>query len=174
MTDRWALLEAWYRQEMPRLFNYISYRVGSRVDAEELTAITCEKALDRLGQYDPERGTLTLWIYGIARNEIKMYFRRRANRPRLVSLNELPEIEARGTAPEASVEQRDLFAQIVGCLPQLNEREQELIALRYGAGLPNKQIGRMLNLRAGHVRVILHRALGKIRLLLAEEVLSDE
>jgi RNA polymerase sigma-B factor len=51
-------------------------------------------------------------------------------------------------------------------LATLSERDQEVVRLKFGGGLRNEEIGHVLRLRAGHVAVILYRALGKLRLRL--------
>ena len=51
----------------------------------------------------------------------------------------------------------------------LDERERELLALRYGADLTARQIGELLGQRTNAVEVALHRALGRLREQLAGE-----
>ena len=48
-------------------------------------------------------------------------------------------------------------------LTTLKEREQEIIRLRFVAGLTNRAIGKAMGLREGNVAVILYRALRKLR-----------
>jgi RNA polymerase sigma-70 factor (ECF subfamily) len=55
-----------------------------------------------------------------------------------------------------------------GVLSTLSEREQEIIRLKFGAGLGNQEIAKVMRLRAGHVAVILYRALRKLRARLEE------
>ena len=52
----------------------------------------------------------------------------------------------------------------------LSEREQEIIRLRFVAGLTNRAIGKTMGLREGNVAVILFRALRKLRRILEAEV----
>ena len=52
---------------------------------------------------------------------------------------------------------------------QLDERARELIALRYGADLTARQIGEVLGERTNTVEVALHRALARLRAILADE-----
>ena len=54
----------------------------------------------------------------------------------------------------------------------LDERERDLIALRFGSGLSHREIARMTNLTDSHVGVILHRALRKLRQTLQTETPS--
>ncbi len=51
----------------------------------------------------------------------------------------------------------------------LDEREQDLLALRFGGDLTAKRIGEILGLQTNAVEVALHRALGRLRSLLDEE-----
>jgi RNA polymerase sigma factor (sigma-70 family) len=50
---------------------------------------------------------------------------------------------------------------------RLGHRDQELIALRYGADLSVKSIARLIGSRPNAVDVALHRALGRLRAELA-------
>lgn len=48
-------------------------------------------------------------------------------------------------------------------LLQLEERERELVALKYGAGLTNRDIARLTGLSESNVGVILHRTVRSLR-----------
>lgn len=48
----------------------------------------------------------------------------------------------------------------------LDERERELVALRYGADLSARQIGELLDMKTNAVEVALHRALHRLRFAL--------
>lgn len=167
--DRIAQFEAWYEQDMPRLFNYISYRVRDEAVAEELTSAVCEKAIDSLDRYDPWQSKLDAWIFGIASNELRHYYRRHTRSPQNVSLDALPDLVAEGESVEEIVSRTTLTQRAIQLLDQLDEREQEIVALRYGADLTSSEIARLMNLNAGHVRVMLHRAIEKLNVLLVDE-----
>jgi RNA polymerase sigma-70 factor (ECF subfamily) len=64
---------------------------------------------------------------------------------------------------------RQELARLQGVLSTLSEREQEIIRLKFGAGLGNQEIAKVMRLRAGHVAVILYRALRKLRAQLEED-----
>ena len=51
----------------------------------------------------------------------------------------------------------------------LPQRDQEIIALRYGAGLSNQDIAQIVGKSENHVAVLLYRALKKIRHGVQEE-----
>ena len=158
-----ALFENWYALEMPRLYRYVMYRVRDQAAAEELTAAICEEALRYLHRYEPQRGGLSGWMYGIARNTLKEFFRAKARRPASVSLDSLHSLRAPGHSPEHAVELIEVFRQAVRGLRRLPDQEQEVVALRYGAELSNQEIAELMGLNPNHVGVLLHRALKKLR-----------
>jgi RNA polymerase sigma-70 factor (ECF subfamily) len=45
----------------------------------------------------------------------------------------------------------------------LNERERDLLGLRFASGLKNCEIARVVGLDENHVAVLIYRALGKLR-----------
>ncbi len=62
----------------------------------------------------------------------------------------------------------DVSLDLARALASLDERGRELIALRYGADLTSKEIGRILDLKPGAVDVAIHRTLARLRGLLDE------
>jgi RNA polymerase sigma-70 factor, ECF subfamily len=60
------------------------------------------------------------------------------------------------------VQQAD-FAHLSVLLAQLADRERELVALKYGAGLTNRAIARLSGLSESNVGVILYRAVQMLR-----------
>jgi RNA polymerase sigma factor (sigma-70 family) len=55
----------------------------------------------------------------------------------------------------------------------LDERDRELVALRYGADLTARQIAELLGARTNAIEVALHRALARLRGILGEELDSE-
>ncbi len=157
------LFEAWFAESMPKLFNFVAYRVQDRGTAEDITAIVCEKAVKNLHRYEADRGAFNAWMFGIARHEIQHALRSQQRRPQTISLESLPEVQARGASVEQITERRALFEEIQAHLTELPEREQELVALRFGAGLSHADVGHIVGMNPVTVRVALHRALNKLR-----------
>jgi RNA polymerase sigma-70 factor (ECF subfamily) len=144
-----------------RLYGYVSYRIGPGPDAEDVVSTTIERALAYRSSYDPRRGSPAAWLAGIA-NRCIADFTRGRTRLDLAALD----------APEGFAEElgarTELRADLVRALAALDDRGRELIALRYGADLSSKEIGRILDLKPGAVDVALHRTLGRLRGLLEQ------
>jgi RNA polymerase sigma-70 factor (ECF subfamily) len=153
-----------YRQYLPRILNYVRLRVDGEDLAQDLTASVFERAVSRQHTLR-RREAFGAWLFQIARTTVAGYYRRR--RPE-VALELAAEQQAPNPAPPEALIRRQELDRLRGVLSTLSEREQEIIRLKFGAGLGNQEIAKVMRLRAGHVAVILYRALRKLRARLEE------
>jgi RNA polymerase sigma-70 factor, ECF subfamily len=152
--------QAIYEAQLPRVFNFFRYRLRIEDDAtaQDLTATTFEKAWRARKQYQKDVAAFSTWLFTIARNTANDYFRQHKHH---APLDDAMRVEV-GESVEAVV-QRGLDAeQLRRQLSTLPDREQELIALRYGAGLTNRAIANLLKLSEANVAQILHRVIQKL------------
>jgi len=139
-----------------RVYAYVAYRIGDGPNAEDVTGETFERALRYRSSFDPRRGNATAWLIGIARRCIADAALR-GDTP----MDELPEPAGPGHE-EGSLRRLDLQAAVA----QLDDRDRELVALRYGSDLTARQIAELLDLNTNAVEVALHRALARLRAVL--------
>jgi RNA polymerase sigma-70 factor (ECF subfamily) len=144
-----------------RVYAYVAYRIGDGPDAEDVTSETFERALRYRSSFDPRRGDAAAWLIGIARRCIADAVVQRRDK----TAAELPEPLVDGH-DDASVRRLDLAEAVA----RLDERDRELVALRYGGDLTARQIAELLDLKTNAVEVALHRALAKLR----RELSADE
>jgi RNA polymerase sigma factor (sigma-70 family) len=136
-----------------RVYSYVAYRIGAGAEAEDVTSETFERAIRGRDTYDASKGTPVAWLIGIARRCLAD-----ALAARLTLARDPPEAAGPELA-EDSVRRLTLSRAI----STLDEREQELIALRYGADLTARRIGEILGMQTNAVEVALHRALARLR-----------
>ena len=144
-----------------RVYAYVSYRLGDGPEAEDVTSEVFESAVRYRSGFDRRKGEPIAWLFGIARRRVAWAL---ANRPPPAS--ELVEQEAPGDVASETVERVALDA----ALQTLSERDQELLALRYGSDLRAREIGRILGLKTNTVEVALHRALERLREAIGDEI----
>jgi RNA polymerase sigma factor (sigma-70 family) len=162
-SEKLSLYEEWYNRDMPSLFGYLFYQTQDQHTAQDLTSAACLRALERLEQYDPNRGKLKDWIFGIARNQLLEHFRSQRRRPPSIALTDAMECLAAVDEIELEYDEKEAFLEIISHLDELNEREREIISLRYGADLSNAEIASMLKITNNHVAVLLRRAVEKLK-----------
>jgi RNA polymerase sigma-70 factor (ECF subfamily) len=152
--------DAVYADQLPRVYNYFRFRVANDADAEDLTSRMFEKAWRGRSQYRRDLAGFSTWLFTIAQNVAVDHLRAHRH---LLPLEAAVEIIADGT-PDTSAERESDLARLAALTSQLSEREQELIALKYGAGIGNREIAQLTGLSESNVGTILHRAVQALRL----------
>jgi RNA polymerase sigma factor (sigma-70 family) len=145
-----------------RVYAYAAYRLGPGPDAEDVTSEVFERALRYRSSYDSSKGEPVGWLLGIAQRCTSAALVARAGEHRAPETEELP---ANDNMEEDTIRRLTVAAAVA----QLGERDQELVALRFGADLTAAQIASILDAKTNTVEVALHRALDRLRSILENE-----
>ena len=152
-----------YEEFLPRVFRYIRYRVNSEQVTEDLTSIVFEKALTNFERYSKEKASFSTWIFSIARNVVIDHYRTQARRPSFSLEKAEIEVSSNEPLPVDTLENMEEREKLRACILRLPSEEQEIIALKFGSGLNNRQIARTMGLSESNVGTRLYRAVRKLR-----------
>jgi RNA polymerase sigma-70 factor (ECF subfamily) len=133
--------------------------------AQEVLIAVC----GALGRFRPAETRWMAFVYGIVRNKVIDAYRA-AGRDRSEPMVDLPDhIDDDDRAgPEAAAlrsADRELLHELLAELPEL---QREVLALRVAMGYSAEETARTIGSTAGAVRVTQHRAMIKLRALLAK------
>lgn len=166
LTDT-RFFEQIYAYYYPKVYNYIRLSVDSANAAEDITSQVFIKVISRLGYYNPGKGEFSVWLFTIAANTVRDYYR-------LQKHSAIPTAAAQelSAAREFDIDEKlaaqETKEQLLAALQQLSRREQNIIALKFWADLSNRKIAQMLELSENNVAVILFRALKRLKQILAD------
>jgi RNA polymerase sigma-70 factor, ECF subfamily len=151
-----------YRRYMPCVYGYLRARTASPDEAADLTQIVFLKAMASLQTYEPRRGAFVAWLFRIARNAAADADRRRRM---AVSLDGLPEAfsETDAQSPEEAALRNERMERVRLLLLQLPSRKRELLALRFAAGLPSREIAAVLGKGEAAVKKELTRIIASLK-----------
>jgi len=122
----------------------------------------------RQGPGPPARGgPVTAYAFGIASHKVADAMR--AAGRLAVPVPELPDVPDDRPGPEETVIARWEREQVRHVLAQLPRQQRRLVLLRVVSGFTAAETGAMLGMSAEAVRVAQHRALARMRKLLASE-----
>lgn len=152
-----------YDDHVWTVYGFFGYRVGSRQEAEDLTQLTFEKALRSFRKFDERRASFATWVMTIARNALVDYYRSDRS-----SLQEpIGDRDAAESAPSGEhIEDEPslgISPELEAALGKLNDREREVIALRFGGDMTGIEIARLTGLSVANVQQILSRTLRRLR-----------
>lgn len=154
-----AALDELYQEHVGQVHGWIRSQVRDDAVAEDLTAQVFFRACSSSATYRGE-GTYQAWLFRIARNCVADH---RAASVRVVAVSEHADEADPSPSPSALAiarEDRDLIWELVSKLP---EAERRAIALRYLHEMSVEEMSKILLRTRGAVRVLLHRARGRLR-----------
>jgi len=151
-----AAFGAFYRRNESRVLGYFLVRVGDGEVAADLTAETFAEALASAHRFQPDKGSASAWLFGIARNVLAMSrrqgrvearARRRLGMPRLELTDAMIEqIEALDTGSLELVDELPLDESHAVRARVVDERDYADIArdLRCSEAVVRKRVSRGL------------------------------
>lgn len=153
-----------YSLYFPRLYAYVSYRVGQAQDTEDLVSQTFMKVVEEIDGFQWRHdNSFAAWLFRIAHNLISNYHRRNRRVAEPLPLEQLPEIAASALLPDDIVLRKETFAQLHQLIGTLPDRRREVVTLRFFGGLNNREIARVLNIDERTVASNLCRALDDLQ-----------
>jgi RNA polymerase sigma-70 factor, ECF subfamily len=144
--------------ELPRLYNYFRYRLGDESVAEELTSTVLEKAWTKRHRYRKDRAAFSTWLFAIAQHEVVAFLRKR----HITLPISMADVATAETAEDITEHSQNLLY-LSHLLARLPQREREIISLKFGADLNNREISIFNGLSESNVGTILSRVLQRLR-----------
>jgi RNA polymerase sigma-70 factor (ECF subfamily) len=169
-----------FERHFDAIFGYVFRRVGSWDAARDLTSEVFFKALRSRWRFRFTGAPVVAWLYAIATNEIRMFYRRGARAP--ISLDEILRDKGTPLAPslvhdalaerraaDEQLEQNAEFARAQRALRELPMKYQDVIALRFFEEKSIAEIAAILGKREGTIKSLLSRGLARLRMALGPE-----
>jgi RNA polymerase sigma-70 factor, ECF subfamily len=164
-----------YRRHQAPLYRFALRVSGHPWAAEEIVQDVFMTLIREPRKFDPQRGTLGAFLYGVARNRIMKHLERT---PRDLSLDEKGEHENAVPAriidrftPADFAETRERSAQVRAAVLELPIEFREAVALCELEEMSYEEAARLLDCPVGTIRSRLHR--GRALLLAKLEMLRD-
>ena len=136
-----------------RIYSFTLMRVCNVHEAEDLTSNVFVKVVEKLDTYNPSIAAFSTWIFTIALNEIRMFYRRNKF---LCSLDDINE-----TANQMDIEDSLLLyeerSMLLKAVEELDKRRKNIILLKYFDEMTDRQIADVMNLSEKNIGVILTR-----------------
>ena len=167
-----AALADLYERFFDRIYRYVSFKSGSRDEAEDITGDVFVKMLESIHSFKWQGHPFSSWLFRIAHNLIVDYFRRAA-RKKTVPLEAAAATV--GTTPDdinRVVETNLTMAEIRVAMQGLTSLQQEVISLRFAGGLSVSEMATALGKNDNAVKALQHVGLKKLRTILAQQPLQ--
>ena len=171
-----AAVAALIDRHWPLVHKLLARAIGDWTEAEDLAQETMLQAMTRLSELrEPER--FRPWLYTIALNRARLWWRRAPARRFTQSLDTLlverpvaveRHLAGDGVSAEAAWEASDLARAIGRAISALPREQHRAIVAHYVEGLKYDEIATLLAVPASTIRGRLHHARGRLRRELAQ------
>ncbi len=142
---------------------------GDRGLAEDLVQETFLRVIRAIEQYRYPR-SFKAWLYAIATNQARDYFKRADVRRTVSSLDDDPGLfGVYDPRPEDGLIIDDEVCEVVAALQTLPQHQREVIVLRYYQELPLAEIAEALEIPVGTVKSRLSLGLKRLRVALGQK-----
>lgn len=152
-------ISALYRDVQPRLLRYLQAKAPEV--CEDLAGDVWLAVAQQLRRFQGGEAEFGAWVFSIARNKVTDHWRQAKRRQ--TSPHAEPPETSRAPGPEdVVVEHLSVEAAINLVVERLTPEQADVILLRVVAGLGAKEVGELLGMSAGAVRVAQHRGLQRL------------
>ena len=146
-----------YQEYHSKVLGFLRGKTGNVQLAEDLCSEVFIKIFDKIDAFDPDRASLSTWIFTITRNRLTDYFRTRR------VFSEIPETMPDDSSVEEEICSRESLDALADALEKLNERLRDIIILRYYSGRTLKEIAERMNISYAYVKVLHNKGLAELR-----------
>jgi RNA polymerase sigma-70 factor (ECF subfamily) len=157
-----------YDRYYAEILGYVYHCTLDRTAAEDLTANVFLSAFAHLGRFRWRQAPFRAWLYRIATNEVRMFYRRR-NAGEVVRRG-TEQASTAGSAPSADdgPAASEEFRLLHQALLQLRLKYRTVVILRYFEDRTIAEISDITNSREGTVKSQLHRGLAQLQEILTQ------
>jgi RNA polymerase sigma-70 factor (ECF subfamily) len=156
-----------YSRYLNEIYRFVYFKVGHEPIAEDITEETFIRTWTHLSGIYTNNGriaNLRAWLYRTANNLVIDYYRQKKpveSHDRQVS-DDLPQIEA------IAVEHEQLKI-LTNAIKELEPDDQQIIILRLVNELSHKEAAHIMKISEGSSRILLYRALKKLKRILNQK-----
>lgn len=156
-----------YETYLDRIYRYIYFRVTDEQTAEDLISQVFTKAWENLDRYQPSGRPFIAWLYTIAHNTVIDHYRTRKD---TVAIENTLSMASDSPSPDEQVELHFEADNLRSALQTLTLEQQQVVVLKFIAGLTTDEIAAQLRKSPGAIRALQMRALQA----LAKQMEKDE
>jgi len=165
-------LESWFQRHKNDVYSFIYYRVGNDPDlAADATQATFTVALERLADFEPQRGDMTNWLRFLSRNIIRDMLSKHRRGMQLQTVWDRIDQSLRDSyskmdselLPDAVLEQEETRELVDMALANLPPQYREVLVAKYIENQSLDAIATFRETSIDSVKSMLRRARGAFR-----------
>ncbi len=157
-----------YNAYFKRIYSYIRARITDEAQADDIACNVWQKVFEKQSSFDESKGNIEQWLFTIARNQVNSHFRLYYIK-NFFSMTDKEEVfSSKEKQPLDKLGEEEDLKQLSAALAALNQKERDLISLKFFSSLNNREIAKITSLSESNVGTIINRAVNKIKTILED------
>ncbi len=148
------------------LYRYLYFSVA-KSDIDDMTMTIFIKVWEKIASYkDQKKASFKSWFFKLARNSVVDYYR---SSKETLELFDFIEDEKEDANPASRINRRLTEEALKLCLNKLKANYREFLTLKFLGELTNKEISQIMGKNEDSLRVLQHRSLNALKVIVKEE-----
>ncbi|MGH7640434.1 MAG: RNA polymerase sigma factor [Candidatus Dormibacteria bacterium] len=152
-----------YDRYVDQIHAFVYHQTGSWERAQDVTATTFMRAYSEIGRFEWRGVPYSAWLYRVASNLVMREHRRQG----WITLPDNTVDTSEG--PEEAAIRSEQVRRVQAAVRQLSPDQRQAITLRFGTGLRNAEVGRVMRKSEGAVKLLIFRGLRSLERRLGSE-----
>jgi len=155
-----------YYEYYAKVNRYIRNKINNPADAEDLTQESFEYCYRTYGAFDPEKSSISTWLFLIVNSRVKNYYRDKKSNEDIDEYSNL--LPAESSDLDRAIYLEELKRAVISAINKLPEKQQRVVVLKFFLDKSHQEISRELEISETNSRVMLTRALKNIKELMQD------
>lgn len=148
-----------YDLYIKKIYNFIYYKTMHKETAEDLTSQTFFKAMERINQFDGNKGTFSSWIYKIARNTVIDHYRTKKPQTNIEDFWGISD----DSDTEKDIDISQKLEQVKKYLENFKPDQREIVIMRLWDQLSYQEIAEITGKTVASCKMTFSRVVTKLR-----------
>ena len=150
---------------------YINKKIGNFQDAEDIASDVFLYCFDHYDNYDPEKSSISTWLFMIVNSRIKNHYRDTKDSVDLDSVIGI--ITDDRVDMDECLYWEGVLNKVKDAIGKLDERKQTIVRLRFFEEKSNDEIAKIMGITPVNARVLLSRAISSLEKSCADLLKGD-
>lgn len=148
-----------YDANIDKIYRFIYYKTYHKETAEDLTSQTFLKALEKFHLFNPEKGSISSWLYQIARNLVTDHYRSLRH---TVDIDDVWDLKDEQNV-ELDMENKEQLKELREVLRKLPADQRDILILRVWLDFSYSDIAQVLGKTEGACKMMFFRLISRLR-----------
>ncbi|MDB2438682.1 sigma-70 family RNA polymerase sigma factor [Hellea sp.] len=156
-------------RHMTTIHKMAFYMLGEQMAAEDITQTVFLKTWENAKNWQPGQAKLLTWMRRVTRNACLDMLKKKAP----IYTDTVPDIEDDANSPFESLSQSEQSARVGAALAQLPENQRTALTLSYYQGVSQREGSNVMDISESAYESLLVRARKALKILLANERMTE-